>query len=351
MLFESYIELIQQNKYIYSFSILISFFILSKLIVWVSEGLILTLTKKTKTEVDDLIVRKTNRPLSLIFLLLGFRFGLLPLEIKDNILSMAQHTISSLITIIGTYIVIVISEIIIKDWGRKAAEHTKSRFDDELVPIAGKASRVVVSLIGLLLILHLWGLQIGPLLTSLGIASIAIAFALQTTLGNIFGGMSIILDKSVKVGDKIKLDDQTLGTVMDVGLRSTKIKTLDNELVTVPNGKLAESKILNYQKPDPTVRISVPFGVEYGTSASKVRKTVIDAIKKMPKVLKEPEPEVHFMEMADSALVFHALFYVANFDDKINVRSEAVEEIYNALNKSKIVIPFPARTVYLKKRK
>ncbi|MBI2653073.1 mechanosensitive ion channel family protein [Candidatus Woesearchaeota archaeon] len=349
MLHEQFIAVIQQNKYIYSLTLLILFYALSQFVVIVSRKIILKLTRKTKTEVDDLVVRKTNKPVSIILLLIGFRLALFPLGIRQNILDLIQNAITSLIIIIITYIAIVIFGIFIDNWAKKVAERTKSLVDDQLIPLFHRFSRIFISIIGLLFILPLWGIQIGPLLTSLGIAGVAIAFALQNTLGNIFGGMSIILDKSVRVGDKIKLDNDTMGTVIDVGLRSTKIKTWDGELITVPNGKLADTRILNFVQPEPAVRVAIEFGVEYGSDASKVRKVVLDTIRKIPGVIKEPAPKVLMTEMADFALKFKALFWVETFDIKFDTRALATEEIYNALRREGITIPFPTRTVYLKK--
>jgi len=350
MSFEQYLEFVKQNKYIHSLTILIIFYLLSKLVVLLSQKIILRLTKKTKTDVDDLIVKRTNKPISIILLLIGFRLALFPIGIKQYILDIIENIVSSFIIAVVTYIVIVVFDIFIENWGRKAAEKTKSALDD-IFPVLHKFSRIFISLVGLIFILPVWGIQIGPLLASLGIAGIAIAFALQNTLGNIFGGMSLIMDKSIKVGDKIRLDNDTMGTVMDVGLRSTKILTWDGELVTIPNGKLADSRILNFYQPNPSVRIVIEFGVEYGSDTSKVKKVVLDEISKIPSVLKDPAPKVMMMEMSDFALKFKALFWVGNFDIKFETKSLATEEIYNALRKEGIGIPFPTRTVYLKEEK
>lgn len=347
MPFEQYLALIQQNKYAYSLIILLIFYILSQLVVIISRKIILQLTKRTKTEIDDLIIKKTNKPVSLILLLIGIRLAISPLGITQNVLNVIEHVISSLIIIVITYIAIAVFDIFIDNWSRKVAEKTKSSVDDQLIPVFHRFSRIFIAIIGLLFILPIWGVQIGPLLTSLGIAGIAIAFALQSTLGNIFGGMSIILDKSVRVGDKIRLDADTMGTVMDVGLRSTKIKTWDGELVTIPNGKLADTRILNFVQPEPPVRIIIEFGVEYGSDASKVRNVVLDTIAKIPGTIKEPAPKVLMTEMADFALKFRALFWVERFDIKFDTKALATEEIYNALRKAGIGIPFPTRTVYL----
>lgn len=351
MTLEQYAGFILQNKYIYSLAILVLFYLLSELVVIVSRKIILRLTRKTKTEIDDLIVKRTNKPVSIILLLIGLRLGLSPLGIKQNILDVIENGISSLIIVVVTYITITVLDIIIDSWAKRIAEKTRSGVDDQLIPVFHRFSRVFISAVGLLFILPVWGIQIGPLLTSLGIAGIAIAFALQSTLGNIFGGMSIILDKSIKVGDKIKIDNDTMGTVVDVGLRSTKIKTWDNEIITIPNGKLADSKILNFIQPDPSVRVVIDFGVEYGSDTSKVKKIALETIKKIPNVLREPEPKVLLAEMGDFSLKFKLLFWVNTFDVKFDTKALATEEIYNALIKGGIGIPFPTRTIYLKNHK
>ncbi len=347
MVFEQYLGILQQNKYLYSLVLIATFYVISQLAVFISQKIILRITSRTKTDIDDLIVNRTNRPVSLILLLVGLRLALLPLGIKQSVLGIFEHIISSVLILLITYILIVVIGIIIDGWARKVAERTKSALDSDIAHIFHRFSRIFITIVGILFILPIWGIQIGPLLTSLGIAGVAVAFALQNTLGNIFGGVSLILDKSIKVGDKIKLDNETMGTVLDVGLRSTKIKTWDGELVTIPNGKMADSRILNFVQPDPSVRVVIDFGVEYGSDANKVRKVVLETIKKLPGFMKDPEPKVLMIGMGDFALKFKALFWVENFDMKFEIKSLATENVYNALRNNGIEIPFPTRTVYM----
>ena len=190
-------------------------------------------------------------------------------------------------------------------------------------------------------------------MAGLGVAGVAVAFAMQSTLGNIFGGISLILDKSVKVGDVIKVDqlEDAYGEVVDVGLRSTKIKTWNNELVVIPNGKLADSRIKNYVLPDKRIRIDVLFSVAYGSDVDNVEKVVISEIHKLDNVLKEPEPVVAFMEMTPSALSFKAQVWINNYKDNFETKRKLTKIIYNALNKHKISIPFPQMDVHIKERK
>lgn len=346
------ISTIQRNNFLKSFAILAAFFIISKLFVYITQKIILKLVKKTKTQIDDVIVNKTNKPISILLILIGIRLSLFPLGLNQITLDILENIILSLIIADLTFIAVVAFDAIIDEWGKRFADKTDSELDKDILILFHRFSRIFLFIIGFLFILPLWGIQIGPLITSLGIAGIAVAFALQSTLGNIFGGVSLILDRSIKVGDVIKLDNDTIGTVVDVGLRSTKIKTFDNELIILPNGKLADTKIMNYLQPDPKVRCAIEFGVEYGSDVDDVKKIVLDAINSMPNVLKNPE-DVHakimFMEMGDFALKFRALFWVSTFDERFPTKEIALEKIYNSLRKHKIGIPFPTRTVYLSK--
>ncbi len=348
---EQIIAMLSANPYIYSLLILVLSLVASKLIVYISQKVILRLAEKTKTKVDDLIIEKTDKPISLIIVLIGIKLAVIPLGLSELIARITNYAIFSLIIIIITYILIVVFGIIIDAWGKRWAARTKSDVDNQVMKLFHRFSKIILLIIGLMFVLDLWGVDIMPIITSLGIAGIAIAFALQNTLGNIFGGISVILDKSVKSGDVIKLDNETYGTVLDVGLRSTKIKTWNNEVIVIPNGKLADSRIQNYVLPEPSARIELPFSVEYGSNVDKVKKVVLNEIKKLKNVLKDPEPKVMFIEMADFSLNFKAYFWVPSYKERFETKEKANCLIYNALNKTKIGIPFPTRTIYMKKGK
>ena len=341
---------ITPNKYIHSVIIFLAFFILSQIFVFISQKFILKLTKKTKTEIDDLIVEKTNKPISFILILIGLRLAILPHPISPFLLGIIKNGISTLIVVISTYMAIVVFDIIINNWLQKFASKTNSRMDEEIVVLFQRFSRITISFIGLIFILDIWGVKVAPLLASLGIAGIAVAFALQNTLGNIFGGVSLIVDRSITVDDYIKLDDGTEGFVMDIGLRSTKIKSKDGDLIIMPNGKLADSKIYNYHRPMPITRVTIDFSVDYGSDIEKVKKIVLAEIRALKEVLKNPEPDVVIHELGDFALKFKAFFWVSSIDQRGKLKDAAISAIYNSLNKNKIGIPFPTRTVYLKKK-
>jgi len=185
-------------------------------------------------------------------------------------------------------------------------------------------------------------------LTTAGIAGIAISLAVKDSLTNVLGGIQLVLDKTFKVGDKVQLESGEMGVILDIGLRSTKLKTFDNEVIYIPNGSLANAKIKNFTQPDLSVRVNVNFGVEYGTDPEKVRQVIFDAIRKMDGILEDPPPDVQFLQMSDFSLDFVARVWVASYTEAYKTKLKLTEEVYRALNGAGIGIPFPTRTIYTK---
>jgi small-conductance mechanosensitive channel len=282
---------------------------------------------------------------------IGVKIAFEYLNYSNGFAWIVNNVILTLIYFAVALVIIAVLLATIDSWGKRIARKTKSSIDDALMPLFRTSTRVVVLLIVAIMVLAFWGVDVAGLLAGVGIAGIAIGFAVKDSLGNIFGGISLILDKTFNVGDRIGLDDGTIGIVKHVSLRSTRIHTFDNEYVTIPNGELAVSKIKNYNQPDRMMRVVVPFGVEYGAKPEKVKELVLKEIKSMKGILKDPAPSVVFTEMADFALNMKARFYVEDLDDAYGKKEEATTLIYNLLNKKKIGIPFPTSTVYVHKGK
>ncbi|MBW2995877.1 mechanosensitive ion channel family protein [Candidatus Woesearchaeota archaeon] len=350
--FAEIINNILANRYLGGLFIFVVFYVLAELVKFVLEGVFLKLAKRTKTKLDDFLIKKTKRPISLLLMMIGLKLGFNYMQLAGKTGDVIDKIVNSFITIIVIYISVAIIKLIVDYWGESIAKKTKSAVDEHLIIVLKKSMSVVFFIAILLAILHVWGIEIGPLLAGLGIGGIAIAFALQKSLGNIFGGISLILDRSVAVGDVVVMDADTKGEIVDIGLRSTKIKTFDNEFVIVPNGKLEEMNIHNIAKPEPSVRIVVPFNVAYRSNVAKVKKIVLKELSKVDGLDKKEDrkPFVRFLEMGESGMMFKAYFYIRTYKDKYNTIDQATTLIYNALNKNRIRIPFPQMDVHLKKR-
>jgi MscS family membrane protein len=346
------ISTLLQNQYIKAFAILIGFLIGAQVSVYIFERIVVRFTKKTKTRIDDLITQKVRKPIFYLIILFGLKLSLMSLSLTEFQQTALNNIIYTLIILLVTFAAVGLADILITEWGKRFAAKTKSQIDDALVSLFQRAAKVVIYVLGILYALDVWGVEVGPLMASLGIAGLAIAFALQSTLGNIFGGISLLIDKSVKVGDRIQLETGESGIVVDVGLRSTKIKTWTNDVLVIPNGKLADSQVQNFllaDKEGRKARVDVEFGVEYGSDVDHVEKVVVNAISKVKNSLKEPKPTADFLEMGDSALLFKAKFWVKDISERYGAKIEANKAVYNALNKENIVIPYPQMDVHIKK--
>ncbi len=336
-------------KYVVAAIIFTFFFVASKAFVYIVEKVILVLTSKTKTKLDDMLVEKTNKPVSWLLIFIGARIALEFLDLQNGFADIIYKGNNSLIYIsVGIVIVSVITTII-DHWGITVAKKTASTIDDALVPLFRKITKAVMFIMLGIMVLDIWGINVAGLLAGVGIAGLAIGFAIKDSLANIFGGISLIMDKTFNVGDKIALPDGTVGVVQDVGIRATRIKTYDNEVLVVPNGTLSTAIIKNYHLPDMKARVKIPFTISYGEDPEKAKAVVLEVLKKMKGIMKDPAPVTKFDNMGDFSLNMLALFWVEDISDFYPKKEEATYAIYQVLNKKKIDIPFPTQTVYLKK--
>lgn len=340
-----------QEQFVQAFIFLVLFYLISRIALWFFEVVLLKIAMKTRTTLDDMIVHRLKGPLSWLLLLIGIKLAVKSLNMNPALYVPLNRIVDSLMIIGIVFAITKLINTILKHWGESWSQKTNSSIDDDLIPLIRKTINVVSVIISIIYILVIWGIEVGPFIASLGIAGIAIGFAVQDSLKNIFGGISLILDKSFKVGDAIELDGGTSGTVLDVGIRSTKIKNWDSEILIIPNGELANARIINWAKPELQARAKLNFGVQYGSDIEKVRKLVLGIIDNMDQILKEPAPYVRFDALGESSLNFIVYFWVSDYSTRFRLKDELLTNIYNALNKEKIGIPFPTRTVYLHKTK
>ena len=346
MVLEQYIA----NDYVRVVVIFLGLLILLRVVASILERIVLKFVKKTKTDLDDIILEKSSKPITLILLFISLRFALGEITINEAYLSNIYPLIYSLIAVAIGYLAYVLIDVVVFRAWNKVSKKVGIKTGQSLAHLIQGLLKFLLIVLVLLYILDLWGVEITPLLAGLGIAGLAIALALQPVLANIFSGVSMILDESIRVGDLVYLDANAKGKIKKIGLRSTRINTFDNELIIVPNTKLAESLIQNIALPEPKTRAVVPFSVAYGTDISKVKKIVMKEIKTITGFMGDPGPKIRFLEMADSSLNFSAYFYIESFENRADAIDEANTKIYNALNKNNIEIPFPQRDVHMKKK-
>lgn len=215
--------------------------------------------------------------------------------------------------------------------------------------IIAKVISIIIFLIALLLILGHFNIDITPLVAIGGLGALAIGLALQSTLSNFFAGLHLISDKPIRVGDFIEVEG-TSGFVEDIGWRSTRINTLQNNYVIIPNGKLADSTIVNNSLPELDMKIFIPCGVAYESDLKKVEEVTLDVAKKIQQTVrgatKDFEPLFRFKKFGDSNIDFNAILRVEQPMDQFPVVHEFIKALKDRFDKEGIEISWPIRKIY-----
>ncbi len=194
-------------------------------------------------------------------------------------------------------------------------------------------------------------IDITPLLAGAGIITLAIAFAAQDIFANFMGGAVIAMDKPFKVNDRVKIDEY-FGDVACVGTRSTRIRTLDNQIVIVPNKKMLDSYVVNYAQPDSRMKVRIPIGVAYGSDVNRVKEILLEIAREqaheVPYILTDPAPLVYFLEFGASSLNFQMIVWTNDFSLTWEVQDLINTRIAERFIQEGIEIPFPQMDVHLK---
>jgi small-conductance mechanosensitive channel len=217
---------------------------------------------------------------------------------------------------------------------------------------AQMAVRLTVLIVGLLVLLSSLGIQITPILTALGVGGLAVALALQDTLQNLFAGMHLFADKPIRVGDYVKLADGVEGHVVDIGWRSTRLRMLQNTVIIVPNHRVAQSIITNYDLPESRMALPLRVSVAYSADPDRVERVLLDeamrAIGDVPGLLADPKPSVRLIPgFGESSLDFTLVCQIASFTDQFEVQHRIRKRLVARLRAEAIELPFPTRTVYV----
>jgi small-conductance mechanosensitive channel len=213
-------------------------------------------------------------------------------------------------------------------------------------------AQLAVFILGALWMLLAFKVNITPILTALGVGGLAVALALQDTLSNLFSGFYVAVARQVRLGDYIKLNTGEAGYVTDIGWRATTIRELANNLIIIPNSKLAQAIVTNYYMPECRISASLQVAVAYDSDIDLVERALLEvarqAVGEVPGLLGDPAPGVSFDPgFGDFALGFTLSFQVAEFAGQYSVRHELRKRILRRFRQEGICMPFPARTVYL----
>ncbi len=230
------------------------------------------------------------------------------------------------------------------------AEDTQDRGGAlSLVSISAKAAKVLLVIFGFIAVLGQLGLEVTGIIAGLGIGGIAVALASQKTLENLFGSFTIGVDRPLHIGDFVKIDD-LLGTVEQIGLRSTRIRTLDRTLVTMPNGRLSDMRIENYSGRD-RLRLHAKIGLVYSTSPALVRR-IVEEMRSFLAARPDIYPDaihVNFVGFGDSSLIIEVMVWIEThrWAEFLAWREETLLGLMEIVEKNGSAFAFPTQTIHV----
>lgn len=209
----------------------------------------------------------------------------------------------------------------------------------------------IVMILAVFISLSTLGINLSTLTVFAGIVGVGIGFGLQNIASNFISGLIILFERPIKVGDRVLIED-ILGDVIEIKMRATIVKTLDNEHIIIPNSFFLEDKVMNRSAEDPRLRLRVNFGVSYNSDVFHVRDTALrvaaDLMKEYPEILGNPEPRVDFLEYGDSSLNFVLFIWIINPQNEMVIKSSARYMLFKAFKDEAIEIPFPQRDLHIR---
>ncbi|MBN1941408.1 MAG: mechanosensitive ion channel family protein [Candidatus Diapherotrites archaeon] len=306
------------------------------------------ISERSSNRFDDVLVSVIEKPLILIFLIGGLILGSFFLTIPAEQTSTFSNITGVIITIAAAWIAIRIVEAVIEKYLAPLTEATGSKIDDQLLPVINKVAKLVIIALALIAIASNFGYDVTAILAGFGIGGLAIAFAAQQTIADVFAGLSIFTSKPFVVGDFIDLNGDILKSDQ-IGLRHSRFRNLDGRLVTIPNSKVTGNAIVNITS-EPTRKTLVNIGLTYDTPSKKLEKAkqilkeIIESDKRC-----EKNPIISFSEFKDSSLNILLIYYIKDKDNFLMVRDAINMKIKERFDKEKLDFAFPSQTVYLQK--
>ena len=322
-----------------------------RLIAWLLTRLLAPLTRRTATELDDLLLECTRKPLELLVLIIGLVVAVQILQLPSeptDIRGGAYALIRVLITIAGGWALFNMAGVFGK-YLEELSARTENDLDDHLVPFVRKSLRVFIVIVVGIMVMQNLGYSTSGLLASLGIGGMALAFASKDALANIFGSLMIIFDRPFKIGDQVIAGNME-GIVEEVGFRSTKIRTPAKTLISVPNSIIANMPLDNVSRM-PRRCIKLTIGLTYTTTSGQLREAV-SRLRAMLLAHPQIDPEtvqVNFTNFGASSLDIAVTCFTipTALGEHLDTREDICLQIMDTVEGLGLQFAFPSRTVYL----
>ena len=327
--------------------ILILSFVVVKMLYWIFSNVIRRLTSKTKTSLDDVLIDKLEKPLTYLVLILGYWISIHYLMFKEEVELVLENVAYFLLVIDVTAILSRIVDALITEIIMPISEKSDSSFDNQLIPVIQKGVRSIIWILGIIIGLDNIGFDITAMIAGLGIGGLALALAAQDSVKNIFAGIMIFLDKPFRIKDRIQVDGFD-GIVEEVGLRSTRLRTLEGRIVTIPNSRFTDNSVTNVTS-QPTLKVKLNLGLTYDTDEVQMQKAIdiLEDIVKNQEAITD-DYAAGFNGFGDFSLNILFIYYVKPDSHWLDTQTLVNKEVLRRFNKEGLEFAFPTQTILKK---
>ena len=310
---------------------------------WLTRRLLRQAVRHTSPEFGDVFLKAIGPPLRWLIVTLALHIA----TIRLNFVSARLKTfLADAYFVLGLALSLLILWRLIDlvhAWHRQKL--TEAGRVDELDPVLlllTRLSHIFLVTVGASILLSHFGINVTALLAALGIAGLALSLAAQDTLSDAISGFIILADQPYRVGDRIEIQGEgTWGDVVDIGLRTTSIRTRDNRMVIVPNSIIGRNQVVNYTYPDPRYRIQTHVGIGYGTDIATARRIIFETVRQVDGVLPDKPVDALYHEMGDSAMIFRVRWWIESYEDTRRVIDRVNTALQEALDAAGIEMPYP----------
>lgn len=339
------------QKLLWFFGLSVCGWILSKLLTIFWAKVLVPLTAKVNSSLDDHLVKNTRKPVTRLMFL-----GSIYLAAKLTITSISEtknypNILENILYILFVLFLADLANGVFRsfiDWYLEdIASKTESHLDDTLFPIFRKVGIIIIYFLAATIILGQFKVNLTGFLATAGVASLAVAFGAQETLANVIAGISLLVDRSFHVGERIELKDGLVGDVVDIGLRSTRILSLDKRLIIVPNKEIAGSRLINHSQPDSSTKVKLKVGVGMDEDLGKVKRVITEVCNEISYTKGRP------LTILNTGFGPYSidLLIVAEIKDFRNAGLTTdllVEKLQQAFKRENILLPFPQQYIEFK---
>lgn len=332
----------------YSLALFAAFVVGARVFIFIADKVVHGLTRRTATDLDDRILDVVKRPVYWLILLVGLYAAVHRIEIDVHERFFA--VVDGIIYVAGVFVAVKITYDVLNvslEWySANRLRREESPVGKEFIPLAEKLVKLFVIASGLIIVLSHFGYNITSLVAALGVTSLAIGMAAKETLSNMISGFIIMVDRPFRLSDRVELASGKVGDVIDIGLRSTKLRDVNNNVIVIPNSEVVNACVTNQCYPEPHVAEKIKIGVAQGSDLEKARRIMMEVAAAQPQVLKDPAPAVFFQEFGEFSLNLLLVVWLESFRDALVVRDAVNTALYRRFAEEGIEIPFPTRKVY-----